>query len=120
MQTPQMFQGDSLVRLVQGTAIGAALTAIIGFNWGGWVTDGTAQSQIRNAAEASAVKVLAPICADRFTRSADAAVNLKALQGADSWRRYELIEKAGLTTFPGSEPDRAVANACAALLMKVK
>lgn len=120
MQLPHMFQGDSLVRLAQGAAAGAVLTAIIGFSWGGWMTSGTAQTQIRNAEEASVVRVLAPICADRFTRSADATANLTALQGADSWRRYELIEKAGLTTFPGSEPDRAVANACAALLMQVK
>ena len=120
MQVPQMFQGDSLVRLAQGAAAGAALTAIIGFNWGGWVTGSNAQSQIRNAEQASIVRVLAPICADRFTRSADAAANLKALNGADSWKRYEMIEKAGLTTFPGSEPDRGVANACAALLTQVK
>ena len=120
MELPQMLQGDSLVRLTQGAAAGAALTAIIGFNWGGWVTGGTAQTQIRNAEQASVVRVLAPICADRFTRSADAATNLKALHGADSWKRYELIEKAGLTTFPGSEPDRGVANACATLLTQVK
>ena len=46
--------------------------------------------------------------------------NLKALNGEDSWKRYELIEKAGWTKFPGSEPDRGVANACAALLTQVK
>jgi alpha/beta superfamily hydrolase len=120
MQVPQMFQGDSLVRLAQGAAVGAALTAIVGFNWGGWMLGSTAQTQIKNAEQASIVRVLAPICADRFTRSADAAANLKALNGADSWKRYELIEKAGLTTFPGSEPDRAVANACATLLTQVK
>ena len=120
MQLPQMFQGDSLVRLAQGAAVGAALTAIIGFNWAGWMLGSTAQTQIKNAEQASVVRVLAPICADRFTRSADAAANLKALNGEDSWKRHELIEKAGWTTFPGSEPDREVANACATLLTQVK
>ena len=120
MELPQMFQGDSLTRLAQGAAVGAALTAIIGFNWGGWMLGSTAQTQIRNAEQASVVRVLAPICADRFTRSADAAANLKALNGEDSWKRHELIEKAGWTKFPGSEPDRGVANACATLLTQVK
>ena len=120
MELPQMLQGDSLTRLIQGACVGAALTAIVGFNWAGWMLGSTAQTQIRNAEQASVVRVLAPICADRFTRSADAGANLKALNGADSWKRYELIEKAGWTTFPGSEPDRGVANACAALLTQVK
>ena len=120
MELPQMFQGDLLTRLAQGAATGAALTAIIGFNWGGWMLGSTAQTQIRNAEQASVVRVLAPICADRFTRSADAAANLKALNGEDSWKRHELIEKAGWTKFPGSEPDRGVANACATLLTQVK
>jgi hypothetical protein len=120
MQVPEMFQGDSLTRLAQGAAVGAALTAIIGFNWAGWMLGSTAQTQIKNAEQASVVRVLAPICADRFTRSADATANLKALNGEDSWKRHELIAKAGWTTFPGSEPDRGVADACAALLTQVK
>ena len=120
MQLPDMLKGDSLTRLIQGAAVGAALTCIIGFNWAGWMLGSTAQTQVRNAEQASVVKVLAPICADRFTRSADATANLKALNGEDSWKRYELIEKAGWTKFPGSEPDRGVANACAALLTQVK
>ena len=120
MELPEMLKGDSLTRLIQGAAVGAALTCIIGFNWAGWMLGSTAQTQVRNAEQASVVKVLAPICADRFTRSADATANLKALNGEDSWKRYELIEKAGWTKFPGSEPDRGVANACAALLTQVK
>jgi hypothetical protein len=64
--------------------------------------------------------VLAPICADKFQRSADASTNLQALKTADSWKRDEIIEKAGWTTFPGSEPDRKVAEACANLLSQAK
>ena len=35
MQMPAIFKGESLTRLAQGAAVGAAATMIIGFNWGG-------------------------------------------------------------------------------------
>ena len=109
-----------MARLAQGAIAGAAVTAIVGFNWGGWVLGSTAAQQVAAAEQASVVEVLAPICADRFRRSADVGANLEALKKADSWDRTGLIEKAGWSTFPGSEPDREVAAACASLLNKVK
>jgi hypothetical protein len=120
MQLPPILHGDSLTRLLQGAAAGALATLIIGFYWGGWVLGSTNQSQVRSAEQAGIVRVLAPICADRFQRSADAEVNMAALRKADSWNRNELIEKAGWTKFPGSEPDRNVASACVSLLNQVK
>src|SRR5947208_2435132 len=82
-------------------------------NWGGWTLGSTAAKQVKDAEQASIVRVLAPICADKFQRSADVSANLEALKKTDSWNRDELIEKAGWATFPGSEPDRKVAQACA-------
>lgn len=120
MQLPPMLQGDSLTRLLQGAAAGAVATMVVGFYWGGWTLASTAEQKVHLAEQASVVRVLAPICADRFQRSADAAVNLEALKKTDSWMRDEMIEKAGWTTFPGSEPDRRVAEACANLLSQAK
>ena len=120
MQLPQILQGDSLTRLLQGAAAGAIATLVVGFYWGGWTLASTAAERIANAEQASVVRVLAPICADKFKRSADAGANLKALNEADSWKRDEMIVKAGWATFPGSEPDRHVAEACAKLLSQVK
>jgi hypothetical protein len=120
MQLPPILQGDSLTRLLQGAAAGALATIAVGFYWGGWTLASTTAKQVEAAQQASVVKVLAPICADRFTRSADAGANLDALKKADSWNRSELIEKAGWTKFPGSEPDREVAAACVTLLNKAK
>ena len=42
MQLPPFLQGDSMARLAQGAIAGAAVTAIVGFNWGGWVLGSTA------------------------------------------------------------------------------
>jgi hypothetical protein len=120
MQLPPILQGDSLTRLLQGAAAGAIATLVIGFYWGGWVLGSTHEKQVRSSEQAGIVRVLAPICADRFQRAADADVNLAALKKADSWNRNELIEKAGWTSFPGSKPDRDVASACVTLLNQVK
>jgi hypothetical protein len=120
MQVPSILQGESLTRLLQGVAAGAVATIVIGFYWGGWTLGSTAEKQVKNAEQASIVRVLAPICADKFQRSADVSANLNALNKADSWKRNELVEKAGWTTFPGSEPDRAVAEACVKLLSLAK
>lgn len=120
MQFPEMLQKDSLTRLMQGAVAGAVATVVIGFQWGDWTLGSTAQKQVKDAEQSSIVRVLAPICVDRFQRSADVGVNLEALKKADAWKRDEIIEKAGWTKFPGSEPDRKVAEACASLLSQVK
>jgi|SRR5690348_8033292 hypothetical protein len=120
MQLPSILRGESLTRLLQGAAVGAVATMIIGFNWGGWTLGSTAEKQVKDAEQASIVRVLAPICADKFQHSADAGTNLEALKKTDSWNRDVLIEKAGWATFPGSEPDRHVAEACANLLSQTK
>lgn len=120
MQLPSILQGESLTRLLQGAAAGAAATIVIGFYWGGWTLGSSVEKQVKNAEQASVVRVLAPICADKFQRSVDAGANLEALKKADSWKRDEIIQKAGWATFPGSEPDRQVAEACANLLSQVK
>jgi hypothetical protein len=106
--------------LSKGAIAGAVVAMVIGFQWGGWTLGSTAANQVREAEQAGIVRVLAPICADRFEHSADASANLAALKKADSWDRDDIIIKAGWTTFPGSEPDRNVARACAALLSQAK
>lgn len=106
--------------LSKGAVAGAVMAMVIGFKWGGWVLGSTAADQVKDAEQAGIVRVLAPICADRFHHSADVATNLAALLKANSWERDEIITKAGWNTFPGSEPDRKVAEACVTLLDAAK
>lgn len=120
MELPEMLQGASLTRLVQGALVGAVAAIVIGFNWGGWTLGSTAEKNVQEAEQKAMVRVLAPICVDKFQRAADAGPNLEALKKANSWKRDEIIEKAGWTKFPGSEPDRKVAEACANLLSQPK
>ena len=101
MQVPSILQGESLTRLLQGAAVGAVATIVIGFYWGGWTLGSTAEKQVKNAEQASIVRVLAPICADKFQRSVDVSANLEALNKADSWKRDEIDRESRVDNVPG-------------------
>jgi hypothetical protein len=65
---PDFFQSlwNDRVRLIQGAAVGAALTVTLGFNWIGygfnWSTGGNAQKM----ALVASTDAMIPICADQF------------------------------------------------------
>ena len=111
-------EGDSPKRLFQGLAVGVIGTLIIGFGWGGWNLGGTVEKKLETASRTSMVAALAPICADKFKRAANADNDLVVkLPAVDSWQRDSHLMKTGWATFPGkAEPDRGVADACATLL----
>lgn len=105
-----------------GAATGATALAIVGFSWGGWVTDRTAETLAKNRAATAVVTALAPICVEKFRQAADVSANLaemkKAAYASDQSR---FIEKGGWATMPGSsEPNSAVARVCAETLGSAK
>ena len=121
MEMPAILRGDSLTRLLQGAAAGAVVTLIVGFNWGGWVTGGTAKDMTQKSSTAAVIAALSPICVDKFQHSADAAVNMLELKKVSSYQQGPFIEKGGWATLPGSErADSAVARACAEMLNGLK
>src|SRR5882672_1830977 len=60
--------------------VGAVVTMIIGFNWGGWSIESTAAKRADEASKSAIVAVLAPICVDKFQHSSDAANNFVELK----------------------------------------
>jgi len=121
MKLPVILQGDSLTRLLQGAAAGAVIAMIVGFGWGGWMLGGKADTMADQRADAAVVKVLAPICVDKFKSASDAQATLVALKAVDSWNQDSFVAKGGWATFPGNaEPNRGVAEACAKLLSGAK
>ena len=116
MNLPPILQGESLKRLLQGAAGGAAIAMIVGFGWGGWQLGTTAEKAADQRASNAVVAALAPICVDKFQHGADASAELVALKKVDSWQRDTFVAKGGWATFPGSEPNRDVAEACAKIL----
>ncbi len=113
-------EGDSPKRILQGLVVGAIVTLVIGFNWGGWQLGGTAEKRVEAASQTAMVAALAPICAERFKQAANADKGLVVeLSEIDSWLRNRHLIKAGWATFPGgAEPNDNVAKTCAELLSK--
>ena len=105
-----------------GAAAGAVALAFVGFNWGGWVTGGTAEKLAGARADAAIVSSLTPICVARFRASDKAPANFAALKEIKiSWEQADYVGKGGWATMPGStgEPNREVATACAEALGKL-
>ena len=103
------------------SAIGGAIVlAIIGFNWGGWVTGGTAQKMADEIAEEAVVSRLAPICVEQFRQDSEKVQKLKDMKAKDDWKRGDYVEKQGWATMPGEKkPADGVARKCAEKIMEL-
>ena len=120
MAMPSILQGESLTRLLQGAAVGAVATIVVGFYWGGWSLSSTADKMAKERSEHAVVAALAPVCADKFRAQPDAAAKQVALSKVDSWKRRDEIPKE-FVTLPGeSYPNSALADACYTLLLAPK
>ena len=101
-----------------GAVGGAAVLAFVGFTFGGWVTGGKANELAQQKADKAVVAVLAPICVDKFRHAKNADENLGKLNAISySWEKGTYVSQGGWATLPGSsEPNSAVAQACAEML----
>ena len=89
------------------------LTMIVGFNWGGWVTGGTAKIMAQDAV----LQRLTPICVGQFNQDPAKEQKLDELKKASFYARDDYVKAQGWATMPGeAKPDSQVANACAKLL----
>ena len=120
MQVPSILQGESLKRLLQGAAVGAVATIVVGFNWGGWSLGSTADKMAREQSKLAVVAALAPVCADKFRAQPDAAAKAIALSKVYPWKRAEEFPKE-FVTLPGeTDPSSGLVDACFALLFPPK
>ena len=93
---------------------------IVGFSYGGWTTSSTTARLGKVQADAAVTAALVPFCiaqskADRA--GTKKMVELRAI--TSSYEQQEFVTKTGWATVPGSEgPNRDVAEACAAALLK--
>jgi hypothetical protein len=109
MPVSSIRSGDSLTRLLQGTALGVIATLVVGFTWGGWVTGTTANNMASAAETKGQMSALVPLCATQFMATDGAVAKLKLTPyGHDDVIR-EFVKKIGDT-----EMDYSFARACAA------
>ena len=106
-----------MTRLLQGAAVGAIATMLVGFYWGGWSLRSTADKLAKERAESAVVAALAPVCAEKFTALPDADAKKVTLSKVDSWKRRDEFPKE-FVTLPGeSYPSSALVDACYTLLV---
>ena len=95
---------------------GAMVAAVIGFNWGGWLTNGSAEAMAKETAANAVAERLGSICVAQANRDSQKGQKLSEMKGQDAWERGRSIEKLSWAIMPGDEkPDSKVADACAKL-----
>jgi hypothetical protein len=97
-----------------GAVGGAVVLAIFGFNYGGWVTGGTAQTMAKDAAALAVAERLGAICVAQLDGDAAKSQKIKEMQGKDPWDKGKFIETQRWAIMPGAEkPESGVADECA-------
>jgi len=120
MELPQILQGASITRLLQGAAVGAVATIVVGFSWGGWSSGSSADKMARERSELAVIAALAPVCVEKFRALPDAEAKQVALSKIESWKRRDEFPKE-FVTLPGeSYPSSALVDACYTLLLAPK
>ena len=105
---------------IWGVVIGSILTMIVGFSWGGWTTSSTARQVAIRQSDAAVTAALVPICLAGGKADLGRAKKLGELTAiTSSYEQTDFVMKTGWATFPGqADPNREVAEACAAALLK--
>lgn len=95
----------------------AVLTVVVGFNWGGWVTGGTAQEMAQEARR----DLAATFCVERFLAAPDAGAQHASLMETGSWQRDDFVQKGGWAKLPELDrPVTGVADLCADKLADIE
>jgi hypothetical protein len=98
-----------------------AATLVIGFGMAGWVSAGSAQQQVSEAATAARQELATSICVEEFMAQADAKARLAKLGEASWYDRGDMVAKGGWATMPDrQEPNSVVATLCAGKLAEMK
>ena len=93
---------------------GAIVLAVVGFNYGGWVTTGTAEVMAKETAANAVAERLGSICVAQFNRDSEKGQKLNEMKEKDTWDKGRYIEKQSWAIMPGDEKaDSKVADACA-------
>ncbi len=96
------------------------LVLVVGFNWGGWMTTGSAAKLATTAANDAVVQRLAPICVMQFQQDPTKDQKLTELKALNSYQQSDYVVKQGWATMPGeTKPDGKVASACLKLLTQI-
>ena len=97
-----------------GMVAGAVGTMIVGFSWGGWVTQGTVGQMETASAKAAVVEVFTPMCVARAEQQGD---KLAVLKQESSWKHRDFVVAAGWVDNVADNYQHEVAVSCASTLV---
>jgi hypothetical protein len=98
------------MKSVWALIVGAIITIVIGFMWGGWTT----ASATQNTADEAVLAARAAICVAQFMKNPSHQDTLKTFKETSSWERAAFLEKAGWDKMSGeTQANYAVSRACA-------
>jgi hypothetical protein len=96
-------------------------TIIIGFAWGGWVTQAGAATRADAAVQHARADLAASFCVARFMGAPDARSRLSTLKQTDTWQREDVVARGGWASLPGTTtPAPGVADLCAQRLVSMQ
>lgn len=96
-------------------------TMLVGFTWGGWVTDSTSQKAATTMANDAVVQRLSSICVAQFQQDPNKDEKLAELKLARTTQQRIYVQDQGWSLMPGEEEsDIKVASACAKVLAQLE
>lgn len=98
-----------------GAVVGAILASVIGFSWGGWTTNRSANEMAEKFATKQVTLAMVPLCLSMSETDPDRMSKLTKVQEATGFTRRNLFMETGWATLPGADtPSRELADACIA------
>ena len=103
-----------------GAALGAVTTALVGFNYGGWVSGRSAEQMANRQSIAAVTAALLPVCVIQSRADPEAIAKTQHVGALSSlYERRAFVMRTGWATMPAAQsPDSDLAAACAAVLAK--
>jgi hypothetical protein len=106
---------ESVKPAIWGMIGGGIATMVIGFSWGGWITQGKAGQMENASAKAAIIQAFTPLCVARAEPQMD---KLAALKELNSWKYNDFVTEAGWVDNVSEKYRDDVARACASTLVE--
>lgn len=98
----------------------SVLTMIVGFAFGGWITEGTADRMVRDARTAAQAELAASVCAANFRSAPTALAQHSELIALSTFRQRQYVQEQSWAQVPGAEGvSRASAELCARMISQM-
>ncbi len=105
---------EKIKSIAWGAVGGALVTMYVGFNAGGWMTNGGAMAMAKETAAIAVAERLGTICVAQFNRDTAKSQKLIDMKGKDTWERGRYIDTQSWAIMPGDDKaENGVSDACA-------